>query len=931
MAKGVKSLKMTKGHYFEKASIKNKSMVITPNEEATFEVNEWYSGTLPAEKKKNLTWFWFNNEKKLIKSLSGVKFNITIPKNLCGSYTYYIEASLSGKYDFTSGIYVRGNCDPKILKSKWCLKNDGEDLRSREFSFGENVFLGLETHGINGKFVTVELYRLNDEVTVDKIKQWLSNKKYDPTKDDVLAKVFEKQAWVINGEINTDFTIQPSWKKGTDVNKFYVKVRDGRKYIPDNNGDYIHARYLKAKKVVPIKTDIEILNNNAPVKVGENGKKVDNPSTCRFKVLKISERGKTVEIFNEGRFIGKMDPSSKFYTIRNINYDYDKWNIRGDAKPILDEVAQFLTQLMPYVPVELGSHTDIRGTDQYNQILSEKRAKSVVDYLISKGVNKGRIHAKGYGKSKPLYPGREISETMHGLNRRTTIKFLISDNDALPMEYSMLAPNIEKPLPIAFSLNGVSTKGCYHKPQSHKKEIIILDGYKTKYRQAIKDGDNPNIKYEVYSPTPQISDFLHAFFLGSKFAHQVFINSCAYYSKTEKPTLLISTYPDSVFTYNLRMSYKEPFFWNNTPVSLVNNIIWLDKTVDFIKKNLKFLEDIGILKVNDMSQKIFEFIEEETHKFEIGLHFLYNFSDIEKRNSPAKTIDYTQEYRNLSTIALVIMYLLEIVLILFIIWITRGKGAFGRIRKFRPFFKAIDKLDDWGFEVVYPKLAENRTMYFESSMGKISRVVEVNCKADPLIGISYEKEVSLNELGKATENLKKIFDAETLANAKIGYKFKGTILADYSVNVNMGSKKIGIRDFMYGVKSVGAKLTAGAGINAGASLKDFKFTKETNIQLIPITKPTNIKFEALVDIELGGYVTYSRKFGLDYNVKGEPTGVYYYDEIYFSGLKGTYFQKVSVSTEGKKRVDTNPLNKRTPFTLIEEDTITFERNYIFKI
>ena len=68
MAKGVKSLKMTKGHYFKENSVINKSMVITANEEATFEVNEWHSGTLPAEKLKNLTWFWFDNGKKIIET-----------------------------------------------------------------------------------------------------------------------------------------------------------------------------------------------------------------------------------------------------------------------------------------------------------------------------------------------------------------------------------------------------------------------------------------------------------------------------------------------------------------------------------------------------------------------------------------------------------------------------------------------------------------------------------------------------------------------------------------------------------------------------------------------------------------------------------------------------------------------------------------------
>lgn len=82
-----------------------------------------------------------------------------------------------------------------------------------------------------------------------------------------------------------------------------------------------------------------------------------------------------------------------------------------------------LTEELKYIPVELGSHTDSRGTAEYNQDLSRKRAKSVVDYLISKGVHENRIHAKGYGESRLINHGDNISEELHQENRRTTIRF----------------------------------------------------------------------------------------------------------------------------------------------------------------------------------------------------------------------------------------------------------------------------------------------------------------------------------------------------------------------------------------------------------------------------------------------------------------------------------------------------------------------------
>ncbi|WP_262711446.1 OmpA family protein [Chryseobacterium sp. SNU WT5] len=590
---------------------------------------------------------------------------------------------------------------------------------------------------------------------------------------------------------------------------------------------------------------------------------------------------------------------------------------------------QFLTKLMPYVPVELGSHTDVRGTDIYNKLLSQRRAQSVVDYLVSKGVDIGRIHAKGYGKTMPLYLGENISETMHEMNRRTTIKFLISDKDALPIEYSLIAPTIEKPLPVSIAVNGVSRKGCYHQPHIHKNEIIILDGFKSKSRAVLNDGDNPNITYKIYSLAPKLNDFLHSFFLGSKFAHQVFINSCAYYSKIDHATVLLTTYPDAVLTYNIRMSYKEPYFWNNVPVDIVDNFVWLDETVAALKKCLDVINIFTNKEQKELSDKIIEFINEETHKMGLGLHFLYNFNDIEKRLAPAARFDYTKEYRTLTTIALVIMYLIEILIILLIIWFTRGKGAFGRIKKFKSFFKVIDKLDDWGFEVVYPKLAENRTMYFESWIGKISRVVEINSIADPLIGISYEKEVLLSEMDLA-EDLKDILDKNTLEGTKLKFEFKGKILMQINVKVNMGSKKIFVRDFLYGLNSASGNFTAGVGISAGVSMKGFKIVKEKDIYWLPIP-PTNVKLEAKLDVDLGGYMTFSRKFGIDYNVKGIPTGVYHQDIIFFSGLKGTYFQKVVGFVDGKKKVDTNPNDKPKAFTLIKGDTYTMDKVYLFKI
>jgi len=109
-----------------------------------------------------------------------------------------------------------------------------------------------------------------------------------------------------------------------------------------------------------------------------------------------------------------------------ILYDYDKWDIRPDAEPDL----QYLTDLMkkyPDMKIELSSHTDARGKDDYNESLSQKRAESAKTWIVAKGVTADRIVAKGYGEKMLLNEcgnGVECSEEQHQLNRRTEFKIL---------------------------------------------------------------------------------------------------------------------------------------------------------------------------------------------------------------------------------------------------------------------------------------------------------------------------------------------------------------------------------------------------------------------------------------------------------------------------------------------------------------------------
>ncbi|MCK4562708.1 MAG: OmpA family protein, partial [Flavobacteriaceae bacterium] len=110
--------------------------------------------------------------------------------------------------------------------------------------------------------------------------------------------------------------------------------------------------------------------------------------------------------------------------INTIYFDFDKFSIREDAAKELDKVVQVMNE-HPKLKIEAGSHTDSRGVAAYNQILSEKRAKSTVDYIVSKGIDASRITFQGYGDTQLVNKcakGTRCSKEEHQLNRRTEFK-----------------------------------------------------------------------------------------------------------------------------------------------------------------------------------------------------------------------------------------------------------------------------------------------------------------------------------------------------------------------------------------------------------------------------------------------------------------------------------------------------------------------------
>jgi len=126
--------------------------------------------------------------------------------------------------------------------------------------------------------------------------------------------------------------------------------------------------------------------------------------------------------------------------IENIYFDLDRYNIRKDASLELDKLVKIMKD-NPEIIVEAGSHTDSRATDKYNNRLSTRRAKATVRYIVSKGISKKRISAKGFGETQlanHCSEGVVCTDAEHQANRRT--EFVIVNKDKIIQASPTVAP-----------------------------------------------------------------------------------------------------------------------------------------------------------------------------------------------------------------------------------------------------------------------------------------------------------------------------------------------------------------------------------------------------------------------------------------------------------------------------------------------------------
>lgn len=566
MAKGVKKIKIIKGTYYPKMSVAGHRFTIMPDQQVTFQVDEWLPDTTAEDKKKPVMWMRQTNDRQIIiyqiPSTTGYKF--LIDKQYCGNYNFYIEASLSGKRDPKGnvGLYVKGWCEPKVVTSKWTTQRGSKtSIKNKDkkncISYGHIAHLNLTTEGLNGNNLIIELWNQQ------------SGKK------DKLVHVYDN-VLVIDGEVNLKIENTYSWMAHVDniqnVEEFYIKVKDkgSKKYIKDNLGDDLHGIYLNVQNKV-VTTNANVSKNQTPTKVYKPDVNAERYEPCKFEIIKISEtetkEGKavvtTVPVFENGKGLKKITgPGVQEKIYRTIYYKFDSTVIDKDGEAILNNVLKFLLEHKDST-INLSGYACVIGKQDYNKGLSQRRSDVVKKFFGDGGLDLRRIISVGKGEIDPTDDkmGRDNikykNEKDFENNRRVDISFTFNAHDAHTVIYEVVAPSkptfldkIAVPVKkeITIDIIGHDTKACFRGTNKHKKQSHIVD-----VGQAIDAGDTkqtfdtPSFRYPIYSDLSRFNVYPLQYIWPSATTPNQFhlhVHSCRFYSNEKRSTILINVYPD---------------------------------------------------------------------------------------------------------------------------------------------------------------------------------------------------------------------------------------------------------------------------------------------------------------------------------------------------------------------------------------------------
>jgi outer membrane protein OmpA-like peptidoglycan-associated protein len=230
--------------------------------------------------------------------------------------------------------------------------------------------------------------------------------------------------------LNSTQLVEKEFVMGEKEVLFASTVTDGDNFQPVADAT-VEIKNTETGKITTFKTDKD---GNIKASLPRNGKYEIVASKMGYNparvVINTTESGSEIR---KDLVIKKTQGPGALVRLDNILYEFNKFDLTKESKAELDTLVAFLKENRD-VTVEISSHTDCRGTNEYNQKLSVQRGQSCANYLISHGIKKDKLVVKNYGESKPLnqcVDGVECSEELHHVNRRT--------------EFVLVFPKEEKP------------------------------------------------------------------------------------------------------------------------------------------------------------------------------------------------------------------------------------------------------------------------------------------------------------------------------------------------------------------------------------------------------------------------------------------------------------------------------------------------------
>ena len=287
-----------------------------------------------------------------------------------------------GKMD----LFVAENMDGKLE-----IKNLGKNINSIADDFG--IFFtnypkeGFITSNREGGVGDDDIYYFQDQTPKPKIVNVFLNVTTKERKDDGAEEILPQTRVALYDETNKSIDGDFSNPKGQV--RFKLEVDKDFSIIASKNGYFTQSITYTTKGKTP-----------APETLVQDITNVNLDTAILLEQLVLE----------------------KAIVLENIYYDLDKAEIRPDAAEELDKLVKILKD-NPNIRIELSSHTDDRASDAYNLDLSQRRAESAVEYLVSQGIERERLVARGYGKGQLIIPNATTEEE-HQRNRRTEFKVI---------------------------------------------------------------------------------------------------------------------------------------------------------------------------------------------------------------------------------------------------------------------------------------------------------------------------------------------------------------------------------------------------------------------------------------------------------------------------------------------------------------------------